>query len=114
MTGGFTIGGATNLTVLIRASGPALTAFGLGGLATPTLSVYTSSNSATPLATNSAWGGSAALSAAFTQVLAFPWSNPSSKDCALLLTLAPGGYSAQVSSADGSSGVSLLEIYEVK
>jgi len=112
LTGGFTIGGSTNLTVLIRASGPALTAFGLSGLPAPSLQLY-QSGATTPMATNNAWGGTAALSAAFTTVLAFPWSNPNSQDCALLLTLPPGGYSAQISSADGNSGVALLEVYEV-
>jgi hypothetical protein len=35
-----------------------------------------------------------------------------SKDAALILTLAPGAYTAQVTPADGT-GVALVEIYEV-
>ena len=37
-----------------------------------------------------------------------------SKDAALILTLMPGAYTGQVSSADGTStGTALVEIYEV-
>ena len=37
-----------------------------------------------------------------------------SKDAALVLTLAPGGYTLQVSSAvAGSAGVALIEVYEL-
>lgn len=112
LTGGFTIGGTTNLTVLIRASGPALSAFGLAGLATPSLALF-KAGSTVPLKTNTAWGGSSALTAAFSSTGAFGW-NPASSDCALLVTLPPGGYSAQISALSGNSGAALLEIYEVQ
>ena len=36
-----------------------------------------------------------------------------SKDAALLVTLDPGVYTAQLSSADGSSGTALVEIYQL-
>ena len=37
---------------------------------------------------------------------------PGSPDCALLLTLAPGSYTAIVSGLDGSSGAALVEAYQ--
>ena len=36
-----------------------------------------------------------------------------SGDSAILTTLAPGGYTAQVSGVGGTTGVALVEIYEV-
>jgi len=110
LTGGFTIGGTTNLTVLIRASGPALSAFGLAGLATPSLALF-KAGSTVPVMTNTAWGGTPALSTAFNATGAFGWS-ATSNDCALLVTLPPGGYTAQISALNGNSGTALLEIYE--
>lgn len=35
------------------------------------------------------------------------------KDAAVVLTLAPGAYTALVSGADGSTGVALVEVYEL-
>ena len=37
-----------------------------------------------------------------------------SNDAALMLSLAPGAYTAQVSAATGNAGSTLLEIYEVR
>lgn len=57
---GFVIGGATSKTVLIRASGPALSAFGLSGvLADPQLQLYQSNGDGTStlLEGNTGWGG---------------------------------------------------------
>jgi hypothetical protein len=36
-----------------------------------------------------------------------------SADSALLVTLPPGAYTAQVSGASGDTGVALVEVYEV-
>src|SRR5205085_925249 len=43
---------------------------------------------------------------------AFPLT-PGSKDAVLVVTLGPGNYTAQVSGAGGTSGVALLEVYDV-
>jgi sugar lactone lactonase YvrE len=108
---GFNIGGSTAKTILIRAAGPALAAFGVDGtLVNPKLELYRGS---TLLYANDDWSGSTAISTAGSGVGAFAFSNPASKDAALLLTLPPGGYTAQVSGADGGTGVALVEIYEV-
>ena len=48
-----------------------------------------------------------------TAVGAFALPNASSADSAVLLTLMPGSYSAQVSSVSGGSGTALVEVYEV-
>jgi hypothetical protein len=108
---GFVIGGSGTDTVLIRASGPALVPLGVTGtLADPELQLYTGS---TLLGTNVGWGGSANIVAAAAAVGAFAWTNLSSSDSALLVTLPPGSYTAEVSGASGDTGVALVEVYEV-
>jgi hypothetical protein len=108
---GFAIGGSTSRTVLIRASGPALVPFGVPGtLPDPQLGLYSGS---TLLGGNRGWGGNADITNAAAAVGAFAWSNPSSNDSAILVTLPPGAYTAQVSGASGDTGVALVEVYEV-
>jgi sugar lactone lactonase YvrE len=107
---GFTIGGQTPQTVLIRAVGPTLTDFGVAGvLADPRLELYTGS---TRINENDNWGGAAALSSAFQSVAAFALP-AASRDAVLLLTLQPGSYTAQVIGVGNTSGVALVEVYEV-
>jgi len=110
LTAGFVIVGTTSETVLLRGIGPGLTPFGITGvLARPQITVLSGNTS---LATNAGWGGSAALSSVFAQVGAFALA-PTSADAALVVTLAPGVYSAQVSGVSNTSGVALIEVYEV-
>ena len=59
---------------------------------------------------NDIWGGTEALQSAFSAVGAFALP-AASRDSALLVTLVPGAYTAQVSSASGSTGIALLEVY---
>jgi sugar lactone lactonase YvrE len=109
---GFVIGGETAKTVLIRASGPALNAFGVTGtLPDPLLDLYSGT---TVLASDFAWGGDSAIASAAASVGAFAWTDSASDDSAVLLTLAPGAYTAQVSGAAGDTGVALIEVYEVQ
>ena len=69
------------------------------------------------IAENDNWSAVSADTSATAQAArdtgAFALGN-GSKDAALILTLAPGAYTAQVSGADGTStGVALIEVYEV-
>ncbi|HMD60065.1 MAG TPA: hypothetical protein VKG78_01460, partial [Opitutaceae bacterium] len=108
---GFVIGGATSRTVLIRASGPALAQFGVAGtLPDPELQLY---SGPTVIESNNGWGGNPQIASTAASVGAFPWANPMSADSALLVTLPPGAYTAQVSGASGDTGVALIEVYEV-
>ena len=115
LIGGFIVTGNAPKKVLVRAIGPSLTAFGVGGaLADPRLRVF---NGAALIAENDNWSAVPAESTATAQAArdtgAFALAN-GSKDAALILTLAPGAYTAQVSGADGTStGVALIEVYEV-
>ncbi len=108
---GFAIGGSTAKTVLVRASGPALTQFSVPGvLPDPKLQIYSGSN---VVASNTGWGGDTQIAATASSVGAFSWS-PSGNDSALLITLPPGAYTAQVSGASGDTGVALVEVYDVQ
>lgn len=105
---GFTIGGNAPKQVLVRAVGPGLAQYGVTGvLPNPKLQVYAGTKL---IAENEDWGGDAAVSAAASKVGAFGLP-ATSKDAALLLTLQPGVYSAQVV-ANGGDGVAIVEVYD--
>lgn len=109
---GFVVAGSTPVRVLVRAAGPTLGAFGVSGsLADPRLELF--SAAATRVAENDNWGGTAELKAAFSSVAAFAFSADNSRDSALVSTLQPGSYTAQVSGVANTTGVALIEIYEV-
>lgn len=121
LTAGFVIGPGANKQVLIRAVGPTLGAapFSVAGtLADPILTVFNAAGTA--VATNDNWGTpvgpgaatQAQLSAAFSSVGAFSLAT-TSRDSAVLTTLAPGNYTAQVAGPGTTTGVALLEVYEV-
>ncbi len=108
---GFVIGGVTAKTVLIRASGPALVPFGVADtLSDPELTLFSGT---TVLASNSGWAGVSEIAGAAAAVGAFGWNDPKSADSALLMTLPPGAYTAEIASASGGTGVALVELYEV-
>jgi hypothetical protein len=108
---GFAITGSTSKTVLIRGIGPTLAAFSIAGaVADPQLTVFDAKQDV--MGSNDGWGGTATLQAAFNAASAFPLPT-TSKDSAILVTLAPGAYTAQVNGASGSTGIALLEVYEM-
>jgi hypothetical protein len=107
---GFTISGNAAKTLLVRGIGPALAQFGVNGaLVNPRLQVYKENNL---VAENDDWGGGAAFISSFSQVGAFAIPS-NSQDAALLLLLQPGAYTAQVSGVSNSTGVALVEVYEM-
>lgn len=113
LTVGFVISGETPLRLLIRGVGPSLAHFHLdGGIDHPRLEVYRS-GAITPLARNDTWGGDAAIADAGRRVAAFPLP-VGSRDAALLLTLAPGIYTTQLSPANTATGSGMIEIYLVE
>ena len=106
---GFTVEGSGQKNLLFRAVGPALAGFGVPGpLADPKLEIYTSSG--TRIAENDTW--SANLADTFGTVGAFALT-PGSRDAALTIMLPAGGYTVQVSGADGGTGEALVEVYEL-
>jgi hypothetical protein len=109
MIGGFVIGGASNKTVAIVATGPSLAQFGIvNALANPKITLVRSSDQVT-LATNDDW--QAAPNAA--QLSAAGFAPPNPLEPAILVNLAPGAYTAIVEGVGGGTGVSLIGVYEV-
>ncbi len=111
LTAGFVISGDTSKTVLIRASGPTLTTYGVTGvMPDPQINVYSGS---TVIASNAGWAGDASIATIASTIGAFPYASSTSKDSAVLITLAPGSYTAQASSSSGTAGTTIVEVYEV-
>jgi len=132
LSGGFVVSGGLPLSVLIRGVGKTLGSFGISGaLVDPVLTVYDSAGQV--IAQNQQWqtpesaslsqspASAAALAAAALSVGAFPLASgsPSSAnsapyspgDAAVSVQLAPGAYTAQVTSAGGNSGQAMIEFY---
>jgi sugar lactone lactonase YvrE len=112
VTAGFTIGGSTARTVLIRAVGPGLAALGVPSTM-PDPQLVLNASSGGVVGTNAGWGGDPQLVTAMTNVNAFSLGSGTSLDSVLLITLSPGGYSAVASSVSGAAGTCLIEVYEV-
>ncbi len=109
MIAGFVIGGSTSKTVVVRARGPSLIPFGISNaLANPTLQLVRSSDSAV-LATNDDWQSAGNASA----VTASGFAPSNSLESAILMTLPPGAYTAIVQGVGGTTGVGIVEVFEV-
>jgi hypothetical protein len=107
---GFVVEGNTAKTVLVRGIGPALRDFwGLTtALVDPKLEIRNSAEQ--KIAENDNW--SATLTTTFDSVGAYRFT-AGSKDAALLITLQPGSYTAQLSGVGGTTGEGVVEVYEV-
>ena len=107
---GLVIAGPGPKTMLVRAVGPGLTAYGVDGVLSHPKMVLLSGQQA--IASNTGWT-TAANRADLVTVGAFPL-DANSADSAMLLTLEPGIYTIQVSGASGETGTALVESYEVE
>jgi hypothetical protein len=119
---GFYIAGSTSATVLIQAIGPALSASPYdvaAPLAEPVLSVHQNQHGQdVTLCSNTGWnsagqGEASILSSAAVEAGALPTLQPGSADSEVLLTLPPGGYTVEVSGANGGTGVALCAVYQL-
>lgn len=104
MIGGFVIQGDSPQTVVVRARGPSLAANGVTNpLGDPTLTLVGNGVSIT----NDDWGS--ASNAA--QIQASGFAPADTRESAILVTLAPGAYTAIVSGAGGGTGVGIVEVF---
>jgi hypothetical protein len=107
MIGGLIIGGSTPKTVVVRARGPSLAPYGLTGLlANPTLQLFSGQS---VIAENDNW--QAAGNAG--QIQASGFAPPDASEPAIMMTLDPGGYTAIVSGVGGTTGIGIVEVFEV-
>jgi len=112
ITVGFVIQGQVPKQVLVRAVGPTLGAKPFevsGAMADPKMELFQAQS---VIASNDDWEGSVALNSAFRAVGAFALDS-ASKDAALRAYLKPGNYTVQVRGSGTSSGMALIEVYEV-
>jgi len=111
---GFVVSGTGSKHILLRGVGPALAAYGVGGTLTdPQLSLV--SQAGVELAANDDWNSSTNVVAIRNEGFnagAFPLPE-GSKDSALLVNLPPGAYTALLRGPGISTGVGLLEVYDL-
>ena len=107
--GGFIITGTAPKHVLLRAIGPSLTQFGVPNvLADPVLELHGPGGFAT--ITNDNWRDNPVQEAAILATGIAPTNN---LEAAIDTTLNPGAYTAVVSGKNNSSGVALIEVYDL-
>ncbi len=112
---GFVISGQESKPVLIRAIGPTLSSFGIAtALAAPKLELFRSGTSA-PIASNTGWstGGNLSAIIAATEKAGAYALGATSADSVIFMTLAPGAYTAVISTANNTPGVALAEVYDL-
>jgi len=107
LIGGFISAGAASTTVLFRGIGPSLTGVGTGVLADPVLTVYNSSGVA--IDTNDDWRSSPQVA----QIIASGLQPTDDRESAVLLTVAPGAYTAIISGKGTATGLAVVEAYEL-
>jgi hypothetical protein len=116
MIGGFVIGGSSNKTVAIVATGPSLAPFGIANpLANPKLTLVRSSDQTT-IATNDDWQGGcpqASVCANPSQLTAAGFAPSDPLEAGMYISLPPGAYTAIVEGVGGGTGVAVVGVYEV-
>jgi len=85
-------------------------AFGVAGiLPDPSLVL---NNPSGVMASVSGWNGNSQVTSTAAQVGAFAWTSPSSRDSALVETLPPAAYTAEITGTSGDTGIALAEVYD--
>ena len=105
--GGFIVGGTEATRTVVRALGPSLSSLGVSGaLPDPRLELHDSDG--TLLFSNDNWQSTQQQEISATGLAP---SNP--RESAILATLQPGNYTALVSGAGTTTGVALVEVYDL-
>jgi hypothetical protein len=108
MIAGFIVSGSQSKTVIVRALGPTLGSYGVANVLTdPTLELHDSSGAI--IATNDDWQTGSQTS----QISGSGYAPNNTNESALIATLAAGAYTAIVRGYNNSTGVALVEIYEL-
>ena len=108
LIGGLIVRGSAGKNLIVRALGPSLAGSVSGALANPTLELYDGNGS--QIAANDDWGSSAQVSAIVASTLA-P-SRPA--ESAIVATIAPGNYTAVVRGVGNTTGVGMVEVYDLE
>jgi hypothetical protein len=105
LIGGFIVTGSQSKEVIARAIGPSLSLSGV--LADPVLELHDSSGAT--IATNDNWGESANKQA----IIDSGFAPTQDKESAILRTLEPGLYTTIVRGVSGTTGIALVEVYDL-
>ncbi len=106
MIGGFIVDGIVGKKVAVRAIGPSLAAAGVAGaMADPVLQIVDSTGAV--VASNDNW------SIPGEELTTYGLAPSDGREAGLVTTLEPGAYSAIVSGQGGTSGVALVELYDL-
>lgn len=107
MIGGFIIGGNLDTEVLVRAIGPSLANNGVSApLQDPFLELHGSNGEL--ISTNDNW-----RSTQQAEIIAISLAPSDNRESAILATLRPGNYTAIVRGQNGTTGVALVEVYNL-
>jgi hypothetical protein len=107
MIGGFIVGGAEPARILVRAIGPSLTDAGVqGALADPVLELHDANGNSF---NNDNWRESQE-----SEIIASTIPPSNDREPAILATLVPGSYTAIVSGKDDTTGIGLVEAYNLQ
>jgi acetyl esterase/lipase len=105
--GGFIVGGTEPTRVIARALGPSLSSLGVAGaLADPVLYLFDGDGNL--IASNDNWRSTQEETIINTSL-----PPPDNREAAVVASLVPGDYTAIVSGAGGSTGVGLVEVYDL-
>jgi hypothetical protein len=108
LIGGFIVGGSQSKTVIVRALGPSLAQFQISNpLNDPILELRDAAGNL--LASNNNWQDDPNAA----QIEAEGFDPPQPAESALRISLNPGNYTGIVRSADGATGIGLVEIYDL-
>jgi len=110
LIGGLIISGSTSKKLIVRAIGPSLASppFSLSGtLPNPTLELHDSSGNL--LASNDDWGSGTQAAA----ISASGYQPSNAKESAIIATLASGNYTAIVRGVNDSTGIALVDAYDL-
>src|SRR6266446_2620389 len=108
LIGGFIVRGPDTKKVILRAIGPSLIAAGvIGAMADPTLELHDATGAS--IATNDNWQTSAQVS----EIIASGLAPTNPFESAIVATLQPGNYTAIVRGVNNTTGIALVECYEL-
>jgi len=109
LIGGFIISGTGPKKLVVRALGPTLSSFGVpGALQNPTLELHNGAGAL--IAFNDNWGDAPNKQ----QIIDAHLAPPNTAEPAILATLDPGNYTAIVRGVNNTTGVALVEGYDIE
>jgi hypothetical protein len=108
MIGGWIIGGTESTSIVVRAIGPSLASSGVSGpLADPTMGIY--NGNGLLIAQNDDWRSNQS-----ELLIASGFAPRDDRESAILMSLMPGNYTAIVRGENDTTGVALVEVYNLQ